>query len=98
MDLKQRPDLGEGSRGACGRRQRGPFVAAVLSTSFYSFATPSQDECDVCLSYQQHCKDVLNEHSADSCDTCVNAKSHLDRARKARLEYDKKIILDKKRF
>ena len=67
----------------------------VFDSENISFATPSQDECDVCLSYQQHCKDVLTEHNADSCDICVNAKSHLDRAQKARVEYDKEINLDK---
>ena len=41
----------------------------------------------MCLSYNQHYKDNQTEqHSGDSCDICVNAKIHLDRARKARVE------------
>jgi len=45
------------------------------------------------LSYNQHYKENQTEqHSGDSCDVCVNAKAHLDRARKTRVEYDKEMI------
>jgi len=42
----------------------------------------------------QHYKDSQTEqHSGDSCDICVNAKAHLDRARKARVEYKSPISI-----
>jgi len=67
----------------------------VFDSENISFATPSQDECEICLSYKQHSKEFLTEHDGDSCEICVYAKAHLDRARKARVEYDNEMVIDK---
>ena len=61
----------------------------VFESENIGFGKPSQDECDVCLSYNQHSSDSSTDHNAETCLICTNAKAHLERARKARSEYSK---------
>lgn len=68
---------------------------SVFSSENISFAQPSQDDCEICVAFNQHAKDSLPEHDGDSCVMCVEAKKHLERARKARHEYQKPADIGK---
>ena len=62
---------------------------SVFSSENISFVQPSQDDCEICVAFNQHTKDSLPEHDAENCVMCIEATKHLERARKARHEYQK---------
>jgi len=67
----------------------------VFEEEKITFGDPPQDECDVCVAYNQHMKD--EEHD-DICPVGDNAKHHLERARAARHEYQQPAASDEHVF
>ena len=60
----------------------------VFSQENIGFGHPSQDDCDVCATFDAHKSTISdNEHDESSCSECATGKAHLDRARNARKEY-----------
>ena len=62
----------------------------VFKSENIGFSRPSQDECEICLSYKDHIKD--SDHDSNQCAECIayNAK-HKVRYTQAHIEYQKPI-------
>ena len=79
-----------------------PVSYELYRQTFYSenisFSQPQQDECEICCSFNRHSKEVLPDHDAEICDICCSSKTHLERARLARHEYQKPISAGDKVF
>lgn len=65
----------------------------VFEAEKITFGQPSQDACEVCLDYNRHVSENKDDmaHAEELCETCVTAKRHIERARKAREEYQKPV-------
>jgi len=48
----------------------------VFEQENIEFSHPSQDDCEICLSYNRHCKEQLSDHNADICVTITASKCH----------------------
>ena len=59
----------------------------VFESEKITFGEPSQDECEICLTYNLHVKES-GDHD-EACEKCLSGKDHLERARKSRHEYQK---------
>jgi len=59
----------------------------VFEEENIAFGQPSQDDCEICQQTDRHSKQQLEDHNADNCMICISSKEHLERARKARREY-----------
>ena len=59
----------------------------VFKSENIGFSRPSQDECEICLSYKDHSTD----HSTDHCEECIAYAKHKERYTQARIQYQKPI-------
>ena len=59
-----------------------------------AFGIPSSDECNQCLSYQKHEKDIdSSQHDSTNCELCCQFQAHITKATNARKKYRKDIKL-----
>ena len=58
----------------------------VFDEQNIAFGQPSQDDCDACITYKRHSNEKLENH-LDDCELCLQSRQHLERAVKARHEY-----------
>ena len=63
----------------------------VFKSEKIGFSRPSQDECEICLSYKNHIKD--SDHDSDQCAEFTVYAKHKVRYTQARIEYQKPICL-----
>ena len=61
----------------------------VFKSENIGFSRPSQDECEICLSYKDHIKD--SDHDSNQCVECITYAKHKVRYTQARIEYQKPI-------
>ena len=61
----------------------------VLKSENIVFSRPSQDECEICLSYKDHIRDP--DHDSDQCAECIAHAKHRVRYTQVRIEYQKPI-------
>ena len=61
----------------------------VFKSENIGFSRPSQDECEICLSYKDHIKD--SDHDSDQYAECITYAKHKVRYTQARIEYQKPI-------
>ena len=61
----------------------------VFKSENIGFSRPSQDECEICLSY----KDLIeySDHDCDQCEECIAYAKHKVRYSQARVEHQKSI-------
>ena len=62
---------------------------SVFKSENIGFSRPSQDECEICLSYKDHNKD--SDHDSNQCVECITYATHKVRSTQARIEYQKPI-------
>ena len=64
----------------------------VFEQQRITFGQPSEDECEICLQFEQHKKEFETEnHTEQDCPTCTTAINHQQRAEQARNEHNKPI-------
>ena len=65
----------------------------VFDSERITFGQPSQDECESCLAYAQHVKELGNndDHDPETCETCVDGRDHEIAYTKSCIEYQKEI-------
>ena len=61
----------------------------VFNSENIGFSRPSQDKCEICLSYKDHIKD--SDHDSDQYAECITYAKHKVRYTQARIEYQKPI-------
>ena len=61
----------------------------VFNSENIGFSRPSQDECEISLSYKNHIKDF--DHDSDQCAECIAYAKHKVRSTQARIECQKPI-------
>ena len=61
----------------------------VFKSENIGFSRPSQGECKICLSYNDHIKD--SDHGSDQCAECIAYAKHKVRYTQACIEYQKPI-------
>jgi hypothetical protein len=59
----------------------------IFDNEHITIGQPPQDECETCLSYKFHTSEQCSDSHDETCVICISAKDHLERARKARHEY-----------
>ena len=64
----------------------------VFKSENIGFSRPSQDGCEICLSYKDHIKD--SDHDSDQCAKCIAYAKHKVRHTQARIEYQKPIPVE----
>ena len=62
---------------------------SVFKSENIGFSRPSQDECEICLSYKDQIKD--SDHDSNQCVECITYATHKVRSTQARIEYQKPI-------
>ena len=61
----------------------------VFKSEHIGFSWPSQDECEICLSYKDYIKD--SDHESDQCANFIAYTKHKVRYTQACIEYQKPI-------
>ena len=61
----------------------------VFKSENIGFSRPSQDECEICLSYKDHIK--APGHSTVQCEECIAHAKHKEKYTQARIEYQKPL-------
>ena len=61
----------------------------VFKSENIGISRPSQDECEISLSYKDHIKD--SDHDSDQCAECIAYAKHKLRYTQAHIEYQKPI-------
>ena len=59
----------------------------VFKSENIAFSQPSQDKCEICLSYKDHIKD--SDRDSDQCVECIVYAKHKVRYTQTRIEYQK---------
>ena len=63
------------------------FYRQIFAAENIGFGENRTDDCEVCLQFEQHKKEVLGDHVSENCEICAKSTLHLEKARVSRQKY-----------
>ncbi|XP_061737270.1 uncharacterized protein LOC133539160 isoform X2 [Nerophis ophidion] len=79
----------------CETKQKVSFelYRQVFESERITFGESSQDECESCLAYKQHCDESssMDDHDSQACKVCIDGRARERAYKTALIEYQKEI-------